>query len=342
MTLLAIAAPAAGALLSLGDFLRHTASWRIVADLTLLAVFSGLFIVPLNTLIQQRSAPSERSRAVAAGNIVSALFMVFASVLLLVFFAVHLSVPQIFLVLAVMNAAAALYVYKLLPEFLFRFMCWVLANRIYRLRTVNRDNIPAEGGVLLACNHVSFVDWMIVASACKRPPRFVMYHAFLKIPLLGWFFRDAKVIPISPAREDAQVMGAAFDRIAAELEAGEVVCIFPEGSITKDGQLSRFRPGVEKIVRRTPVPVVPMALVGMWGSFFSRKGGAAMRRPFRRIWSKIQLVVGTPIPPQEVTADGLAEQIAALGGFPPPGVAQEIGQPRETVGERESLSPRIG
>jgi 1-acyl-sn-glycerol-3-phosphate acyltransferase len=189
---------------------------------------------------------------------------------------------------------------------------------MYRLRTVGRDNIPQDGPVLLVCNHVSFVDWMIVASACKRPARFVMYHGFLKLPLLGWVFRDAKVIPISSAREDEHVMEAAFDRVAAELEAGEVVCIFPEGALTADGRLARFRPGLEKIVRRTPVPVVPMALIGMWGSFFSRKDGAPMHHPFRRAWSRVQLVIGPPIPPEQVTAERLAERVAALGGFEPP------------------------
>lgn len=309
---------APGELLSLGAFLGVWRSWRIVADLTLLAVFSGLFIVPLNTFIQQRAPASERSRVVAGGNILSALFMVAASGTLVAFFAAGLGVLQIFAVLAVMNAAASVYIYKVLPEFVFRFICWVIANCMYRLRTVHRELIPDDGPVLLVCNHVSFVDWMIVASACKRPARFVMYHGFLKIPLLGWFFRDAKVIPISPAREDEHLMQAAFDRIAAELEAGEVVCIFPEGALTKDGRLGRFRPGVKKILARTPVPVVPMALVGMWGSFFSRAGGAPMRRPFRRVWSRVQLVIGPPLPPAEVSADRLAERVAALGGFAPP------------------------
>jgi 1-acyl-sn-glycerol-3-phosphate acyltransferase len=319
---------APGQLLGLGAFLALPHSWRLVFDLTMLAVFSGLFIVPLNTLIQQRAEAAERSRVVAGANILSALFMVAASGLLLALYALDLSVPQIFAVLAVLNAAAALYIYRLLPEFLFRFGCWVVANCMYRLRTVNRDNIPTEGPVVLVCNHVSFIDWMIVASACKRPARFVMYHGFLKIPLFGWFFRDAKVIPLSPAREDEHLMEVAFDRIAAELEAGEVVCIFPEGALTKDGRLARFHRGIEKIIHRTPVPVVPMALVGMWGSFFSRQGGAPMRHPFRRVWSRIQLVVGTPIPPEQVTADALAARVAALGGFEPPVSALAPAPPR--------------
>ena len=312
-------------LLGLGDFLTLPHAWRIIADLTLLALFSGLFIVPLNTLIQQRSAAAERSRVVAGANILSALFMACASGLLLGLFAAGLGVVQIFAVLAAMNAATAVYIYRVIPEFLLRFVCWVLANCMYRLRTMNRDGIPLEGPALLICNHVSFVDWMIIASACPRPVRFVMYHGFLKLPWIGWVFRDAKVIPISPAREDAQIMQDAFDRIAAELGAGEVVCIFPEGSITTDGELRRFRPGVEKIVQRTPVPVVPMALVGMWGSFFSRHGGTAMRRPFRRVWSRIQLVIGTAVPAAQVTADELARRIAALGGFAPPSAGEDTG-----------------
>src|SRR5262245_5768432 len=310
-----------GELLGLGAFLALPGSWRVVADLTLLATFSGLYIVPLNTLIQQRADAAERSRVVAGANILSALFMVAASGLLLLCYAINLSVGQIFALLALMNAGVAVYIYRLLPEFLFRFGCWVVANCMYRLRTINRDNIPMDGPVVLACNHVSFVDWMIVASACKRPARFVMYHGFLKVPLLGWFFRDAKVIPISPAREDEHLMEGAFDRIAAELEAGEVVCIFPEGALTKDGRLGRFHRGIEKIVRRTPVPVVPLALVGMWGSFISRKDGAPMRHPFRRVWSRIELIIGPPIPPEQITADGLADRIAALGRFEPPVIA---------------------
>jgi 1-acyl-sn-glycerol-3-phosphate acyltransferase len=315
-------APASGPLLGLSTFLTSAQGWRVVADLLLLALFSGLYIVPLNTLIQLRSPPAERSRVVAGGNILSALFMACASGLLLALLAAGLSALQIFAVLAVLNAAAALYIYKTIPEFLLRFVCWVVANCIYRLRTVGADHIPVEGPALLVCNHVSLVDWMIIASACPRPARFVMYHGFLKLPLLGWIFRDAKVIPISPARENAHVVRDAFDRIATELEAGEVVCIFPEGSLTTDGQLRPFRPGVERIVRRMPVPVVPMALVGMWGSFFSRQGGKALRRPFRRVWSRVQLVIGPPLPPEEVSAEGLARRIAALGGFSPPAAGE--------------------
>jgi 1-acyl-sn-glycerol-3-phosphate acyltransferase len=184
---------------------------------------------------------------------------------------------------------------------------------------VGRQNIPKEGACILTCNHVTYVDWLLIAAACPRPARFVMYHGFLKLPLVGVFFRDAKVIPIAPAHEGAHVLEAAFESIAQALEAGEVVCLFPEGKLTSDGNLNVFRTGIERITARTPVPVVPMALVGMWGSFFSRKDGQALRRPFRRWWSKVNLVIGEPLPPT-TSARSLSEHIAQLGGMDAPAV----------------------
>lgn len=302
-------------LFGIADFLRQSGAWRICADLLLLTTFSGFFIVPLYTLMQQRSDPAYRSRVIAGNNIVGALFMVVSSLMLLALRAADVTIPQIFLVLAVLNALVAGYIYKLLPEFLFRFLCWILANVLYRLKTFGRDHIPHEGPALLVCNHVTFIDWMIIASACKRPARFVMYHGFFKIPLIGWFFRDAKVIPIAPAKENPETLESAYDQIARELADGEIVCIFPEGMVTKDGNMNPFRPGVEKILRRTPVPVVPMALCGMWGSFFSRKYGRAMSRPFRRVWSRVTLVIGAPLSPDEATAAELMRRVTTLGNF---------------------------
>jgi hypothetical protein len=329
-----VSAPAE--LLSIRDFLARPAGVRITLDLLLLALFSGFFIVPLTTFIQERTASEERSRVIAGGNILSALFMVLASLLLVGLLAAHLTIPHVFLVLAVLNAAASFYVYKVLPEFFFRFVAWIVASVMYRLEVVGRERIPDEGPAVLVCNHVSFVDWLVIASACKRPIRFVMYHGLFKAPLAGWFFRDAKAIPIAPAHESVSTMRAAFDAVARELEAGELVCIFPEGKITSDGEMNPFKPGIEKIVQRTPVPVVPMALCGMWGSFFSRKGGAAMRRPFRRFWSRIRLVVGEPVPPQDVRAADLARRVATLGGFTEPRARSERD---DAPSERSPLEP---
>jgi 1-acyl-sn-glycerol-3-phosphate acyltransferase len=309
---------ASDAPLALWAFLAAPSSWRIMADLAGLAVFSGFYTVPLYALIQHRTEPGIRARVIAGNNIIGATFMVAEAIIVAALVAAGLAIPTIFLVMGLLNAAVAVYIYKLIPEFLFRFLAWLLAHVLYRLKTEGRDHIPEEGPALLVCNHVSFIDWLVIASACKRPARFVMHHGFMKIPLLGVFFRDAKVIPIASARESTDMLAQAFDRIAEELDAGEVVCIFPEGKLTADGELDVFRPGVERIVARTPVPVVPMALVGLWGSYFSRKDGAAFRRPFRRVWSRIRLVIGPPVPPEEARANDLAERVATLGGFTPP------------------------
>jgi len=160
------------------------------------------------------------------------------------------------------------------------------------------------------------VDWLIIASACPRPIRFVIHHSFLSIPLTRRIFKDAKVIPIAGTREDQKILESAFAQVAAELRAGELVCIFPEGKITQDGELDKFRPGVERIIQETPVPVIPMALDGLWGSFFSRKDGKPLRRPFRRVWSRVSLTIGEAVAPGEASAEKLERLVRKLLSCP--------------------------
>jgi 1-acyl-sn-glycerol-3-phosphate acyltransferase len=226
-----------------------------------------------------------------------------------------LSIPQLFLVVAVMNAAVALYIYSLVPEFLMRFIVWMLIHTVYRIRKQGLEHIPDDGPVVLVCNHVSFVDALVIAGCIRRPVRFVIDHRIYKVPVLNFVFRTAGAIPIAPGREDPEMLARAYDRISRYLEEGEVVCIFPEGALTADGEMRTFRPGITKIIRRNPVPVVPMALRGLWGSFFSRKGGAAMKNKLPRpLFYKIGLALGPPILPSEVSAAGLRERVAALRG----------------------------
>ena len=312
------ASTAPAGLIGLGEFLAGPHGIRISLDLAMLAIFSGLYTVPLYTLVQQRSDPKIRSQVIAGNNILNALLMVGSAVMLLALRALDVSYTQIMLVLAVLNAVTAIYIYTIIPEFLLRFVIWILANVLYRIRVVGGDKLPVEGPAVLIANHVSFVDWLLIASACKHPARFVMDHSFLDLPVVGFFFRDAKVIPIAPARESVETMEAAFDKIAEELEHGEIICIFPEGRITQDGELNVFRPGIEKIVQRTPAPVYPVAIKGMWGSYFSRKGGRAMSGAFRAFRSRVEIEVADPVPPDEVTAKGLAEIVAGLGGWTVP------------------------
>jgi len=305
----------AGAPLSLSALLAVPGTWRVLVDLFALGLFGGFFIVPLYALIQLRSAVESRARVIAANNILNALFMVVGSLAAAGLLGDGLTIPALFAVAALCNAAVAVYIYSLVPEFMLRFVAWLLIHSFYRLRQSGIENIPDDGPAVLISNHVSFVDPLVIAAASRRPIRFVMDHRIYRLPLIGFVFRHMHAIPIAPAREDAAMMEAAFEEVAQALAAGELVAIFPEGRITDSGELYPFRPGVQRIVGRTPVPVIPMALQGLWGSFFSRKDGPAMSRPLRRgMFSRIALTVGTPVTPEAATPEHLQQIVAGLRG----------------------------
>lgn len=299
----------------LAEFAGQAANWRILIDLALIGVFGGFYIVPLYALIQTRSDVSHRSRVIAGNNILNAFFMVIAATLAIVLFKAGLTITQLFLVTALLNAAVAIYIYSLVPEFLMRFLVWLLIHSVYRLEKSGLEHIPEEGGAVLVCNHVSFVDALIIAAACRRPIRFVMDYRYFRMPILNFVFRTGRAIPIAPAREDPDLLERAYDEIARALENGDLIGVFPEGRLTDTGDMYPFRPGIKRIVERTPVPVVPMALRGLWGSFFSRIGGSAFTRPFRRgAFSRIALAVGPVVPPAMATPEGLQETVLALRG----------------------------
>ncbi|MEX1311366.1 MAG: MFS transporter, partial [Candidatus Sulfomarinibacteraceae bacterium] len=310
--------PLDGHLMGIAEYLRQPGAVRVLVDLFMIAVSAGFYTVPLMSFIQLRTPADRRSRVIAGNNIINSALMVASSVALVALLAAGRTIQSLFFGLGVLNAVVAVYIYTVIPEFLLRFVAWITANLLYRLRVVGGEKIPDEGPAVLVANHVSFVDWLVFASVSSRPVRFVMTHEYAALPLARFLMRGAKVIEIASAKVDPGVRQRALDRIAAELGEGELVFLFPEGGLTPDGELRPFRPGIERIVERTPVPVVPMALVGMWGSFFSRSGGRAMRRPFRRFWSRVEVRVGDPVPPEDVTAHGLAERVAHLGGWDPP------------------------
>lgn len=305
----------------IGQFLGAPGAWRIMADMFLLAAFSGLYSVPLYALIQSRSERSHTARIIAANNILNALFMIVASLMAAALLSAGLTLPELFLVTALLNAAVALYIYRLVPEFLLRFLAWVLMHTVYRLRIDGAERIPEHGPAVLVSNHVSFADAIVIMGASPRPIRFVMDHRIFAMSLARMFFRHARAIPIASRREDAVMLERAQAAVDAALADGELVCIFPEGRITDTGELYPFKPGVRQIVERRPVPVVPMALVGLWGSFFSRYGGAAFSRPLaarreRGLRTRITLAVGEPVAPQLATPELLEKKVAALLGNP--------------------------
>ena len=294
------------------EVLEHPQSWAVLGDILGIGVFGGFYIVPLYALIQARTEEDKRARVIAANNILNALFMVVAAVVSILLLSVaKLSIPQLFLVLSLMNVAVNVYIFKIVPEFTMRFLVWLLSHSMYRVDHQNLEAIPDEGPVVLVCNHVSFVDALLIAGSIRRPVRFVMYYKIFRLPVLNFIFRTAGAVPIAARHEDERIYEEAFRRVAQYLKDGEVVCIFPEGKLTADGEMNEFRGGVERIIEETPVPVIPMALQGLWGSFFSRDPDKGF---FRRFWSRVRLVAGQPLPPQEAGRLHLQAQVADLRG----------------------------
>jgi hypothetical protein len=299
----------------LAAFFTLHAHWRVLADLFLLSMFSGFYSVPLYALIQSRCEPTHRARIIAANNILNAFFMIISAILGFALLSAGFSIPQLFLVTALLNAVVAIYIYTLVPEFLMRFLCWLLVHSVYRVAKSGVNRIPDEGPAVVVCNHVSFVDALIIMAVSPRPIRFVMDHHIFKVPVLSFVFRTAGAIPIAPAKENPELLAQAYEEVARALESGDLVGIFPEGRITDTGELYPFKNGIQKILARTPVPVVPVALRGLWGSFFSRKGGPAMTHPFRRgLLSRIGLAVGEMVPAEQGTPEYLQSIVEGLRG----------------------------
>jgi 1-acyl-sn-glycerol-3-phosphate acyltransferase len=302
-----------GAHFTLSSFVAAPGHWRVMLDLSLLALSAGLYSVPMYALIQLRAQPTHRARIIAANNILNALFMIAASLIAGQMLHLGFTVPQLFLAIGIANAVVGAYIFLLVPEYLMRFVAFVLSHTLYRLKLKGTQHIPTEGPVLLVCNHVSFIDAVLLMGVSPRPVRFIMDYRIFKTPVLGWMFRLTKAIPVAPQKEHPEIYEQAFVRAAQVLRDGDVLAIFPEGGITRDGTLQPFRGGVMKILETHPVPVVPMALKNLWGSFFSRVDGAAMVRPFRRgFFSRIEVVVGEPVPPEQVSPEGLRQRVAAL------------------------------
>lgn len=304
---------------TLGAFLAQPAHWRVMADLALLSLFAGLYSVPMYALIQLRSQPTHRARIIAANNILNALFMIASSLLAGALLAAGATVPQVFLITGLANALVAAYIFLLVPEYLLRFVAWFASRIVYRFKVRGDEHLPVQGAAILACNHVSYVDAVLLMAASPRPIYFVMDHRIFRFPVLGWLFKLARAIPIAPQKEDPVVYEAAFDRAAQVLREGDLLAIFPEGAITRDGQLQEFKGGIVKILERARAdglepPVIPLALTNLWGSFFSRvEEGRAMVRPFRRgVLSRVGLNVGEPVPAAQVEPGALRERVQRL------------------------------
>ena len=304
---------------TIGEFIRLAAHWRVLIDLGLLSLFAGLYSVPMYALIQLRSPPTHRARIIAANNILNALFMIASSVIVGALLGWGFTIPQVFLFVALANVVVGIYIFLLVPEYLLRFIAWIASHLIYRFKVVGEEQIPLDGPAILICNHVSFVDAILLMAASPRPIRFVMDHQIFHVPLLGWLFKLGKAIPVASRKDDAATYEAAFEAANHVLHEGDLLAIFPEGGLTPDGELQPFRGGLMKIIERAradgmePV-IVPMALTNLWGSFFSRvEPKGAMTKPFRRgAFNRVGLQVGAPVAAGSADPVALQETVGGL------------------------------
>ncbi|CAH6804231.1 MFS transporter [Vibrio chagasii] len=298
---------------SFQQFVTYSKLWPLFAYLLLLGISGGIFIVPLYSLMQLRAKPDERAQVIAGLNIYNSLFMVGSAVMGIVCLSVlELSIPQLFVLLALLNTFVMLYLFYQVPIYAFRFFTWVVTHTMYRVKHKNLHNLPENGGALIVCNHVSYMDALLLSAVCPRLIRFVMEEDYAKLPPLRRFLKRAGVIPISSTNRRS--IRNAFNEVEQALHEGHIVCIFPEGKLTSDGEVAEFMRGMELIIRRSPVPVIPMALKGLWGSYFSRYKGRACKGLPTRFWTKLEIETGEPISPADASCETLHQAVADLRG----------------------------
>lgn len=314
----ALHASAVGLPLTWAQFLATSGSVRVLGDVALLGLFGGLFIVPLYAFVQLRTAPQHQSRIIGANNILNAVAMVIAAGMSAGLLANGISVTGLILVCAGLNALVAIYIYRTVPEFLWRFLSWFVVHVIYRLRTTGTHGIPEEGPALLTPNHVSYVDALVLSALCPRPIRFVMDASIFRVPVLSWLFRQVNAIPIASAKKEPETLERALAAVDAALRDGELVCVFPEGALTRDGQLAEFKPDVRRMLDAFPVPVIPIGLTGLWETAFARNGkGNGARLASLRPGRRLEVNIGAPLP-SDVSVDELQLKVKGLLGLTGP------------------------
>jgi acyl-[acyl-carrier-protein]-phospholipid O-acyltransferase / long-chain-fatty-acid--[acyl-carrier-protein] ligase len=286
---------AAMALSAIMIFLSMSSYTLVVVGLILLGFSAGLFIVPLNALLQQRSGKEEKGQLIATNNFLNTVGMLMAAATLGAMSDIlRIRSDYVMLVVGLFTFAATGYVLYLLPDFFVRFILWVLTHTLYRIRIVGREHIPLQGPALLVSNHVSFVDALLIGASIPRFIRFMLHRDYYNIRWLNWLFRLMKSIPISATNRRDIVH--ALRNARAELEQGQVVCIFAEGAISRIGHLLPFKRGFEKVVEGTNFPIVPVHLDQLWGSIFSFKEGRFFwKRPKLRPYP-VTVSFGAPLP----------------------------------------------
>jgi acyl-[acyl-carrier-protein]-phospholipid O-acyltransferase/long-chain-fatty-acid--[acyl-carrier-protein] ligase len=261
-----------------------------------LGFFGGFFCVPTGALIQHRPAPDAKGAALGAANTLSFVGVVVASATFVGLRKLGLSAPDIFLTAAGLTLTGTLYVLWLLPDALLRLLLWMLTHSIYRIRVEGRDHIPERGGALFVCNHVSFVDALLLQAATDRPLRCIMFKDIYEHPLIKPFAKIARHIPISSHQRPREMIHS-LRQASEAIRNGEVIVIFAEGQITRIGQLLPFRRGFERIMKGLDAPIIPIGLDNVWGSIFSYEKGRFLWKVPRYFPYPVTVSFGKPLPP---------------------------------------------
>jgi len=268
----------------------------VATNLAVLGFFGGFYIVPISALLQHRPAREQKGGVLAAANLVSFVGIALASVMFGLFTTVlKLSPPEIFLIIAALTLAATVYLLWLMPDALLRFALWAATNTVYKIRVVGRDHIPAKGGALFVCNHLSFADALLLIASTDRPIRFLMFKDIYERRWIRPFAKILGAIPVSSEQRPRELLHA-LQAASDAIRAGEVVCIFAEGQITRIGQLLPFQRGFERIMKNVEAPIIPVALDGLLGSPTSFEHGRMVRRLPQRLPHPVTVSFGAAMP----------------------------------------------
>lgn len=305
------------ALINTQQFLNSQHGLQLSLNVLLIGCFGGAFALPLYTELQQSTRTGNRARIISINNVLNAVFMMVSSLIALLVLGIFKQELWIYLgLVATLNILFAFYLHSRLSVRTWRLLAQLGSHLIYKLDIEQINQLPKEGAALLVCNHVSYADPIIIFGGCKRPIRFLMDKKIRETRLMSCALRQARTLGISSPIEDRKAYEYAMGEAIQSLKNGELVFIFPEGRLTKDGEIGHFHRGVEKLIEGHPVPVIPMAIQGLWGSFFSHESGFAFKDGFkpRLTRRKVKLVVGDPVPPEQVTAAGLRQIVQSLRG----------------------------
>ena len=272
--------------------------------MALLGFAAGLFIVPLNSLLQQRSDPSERGRLIAANNFLNMFGVLAASGALYALNDLAAVGPdRIIFVFGIMTFVVTAYMLTVVPDFLIRFVLWMLTHTVYRIRIVGQENVPFRGPALLVSNHLSYIDGFLVGGCVQRFLRFLIYRSYYEMKAFNWILRRMHAIPIQGG--DPEKVAESIELAREQLRQGHVVCIFAEGSVSRTGNMMRFKPGFEHIMegladdglagKGLDVPIIPVNLDRIWGSIFSMKDGKAFFRVPESLRYPITVSFGRPL-----------------------------------------------